>query len=123
MGCGYKIPTNLSLDYRDKHERVAEMKHSIVKFCLYAKYQFTIIFLSCFRGQFAVVRRAKHKRTKDDFAAKFIRKRRAKASRRGVSLENIKREVAVLVQLNHTNIIKVYEIYENRQDVILILEL
>ena len=76
-----------------------------------------------YSGQFAVVKRAKHKTTGVEYAAKFIRKKRAKASRRGVTVEVIQREVAVLLDIDHENIVKLHEVFEDKQDVILIMEL
>ena len=57
------------------------------------------------------------------FSGKFIRKKRARASRRGVLLEDIQREVAILTEINHDNVIQLYDVYENKQEVILVLEL
>lgn len=57
------------------------------------------------------------------YAAKFIKKRRSKSSRRGVSREDIEREVNILKEIEHPNIINLYDVYENKTDVILILEL
>lgn len=74
-------------------------------------------------GQFARVHRCRHRPTGIEYAAKFIRKRRAKASRRGASMEDIEREVAILKAVDHKNIVKLYEVYEDKQDVVLILEL
>jgi death-associated protein kinase len=74
-------------------------------------------------GQFAVVRRCVHKETGLEYAGKFIRKKRARASRRGVLPEDIRREVDILHEIDHDNIIKLYEVYENKQEVILVLEL
>ncbi len=56
-------------------------------------------------------------------AGKFIRKKRTRSSRRGVLLEDIEREVTVLRDINHTNVIQLYDVYENKQEVILVLEL
>uniref|UniRef100_A0A452RZH9 Protein kinase domain-containing protein n=1 Tax=Ursus americanus TaxID=9643 RepID=A0A452RZH9_URSAM len=44
-------------------------------------------------GQFAVVKKCREKSTGLQYAAKFIKKRRTKSSRRGVSREDIEREV------------------------------
>ncbi|KAB0373153.1 hypothetical protein FD755_014812 [Muntiacus reevesi] len=43
-------------------------------------------------GQFAVVKKCREKSTGLQYAAKFIKKRRTKSSRRGVSREDIERE-------------------------------
>ncbi|KAM6948162.1 LOW QUALITY PROTEIN: death-associated protein kinase 3 [Aplochiton taeniatus] len=74
-------------------------------------------------GQFAIVRKCKDKKTSCEFAAKFIKKRRLSSSRRGVSREEIEREVNILREIQHTNIITLHDIFENKTDVILILEL
>uniref|UniRef100_A0A3Q2Z3C9 Protein kinase domain-containing protein n=1 Tax=Hippocampus comes TaxID=109280 RepID=A0A3Q2Z3C9_HIPCM len=77
----------------------------------------------CFLGQFAVVRRCRRRSTGAEYAAKFIKKRRSKSSRRGVTREDIEREVDILKEIRHPNIIALHEVFENKADVILILEL
>ncbi|KAF7205370.1 death associated protein kinase 1 [Nothobranchius furzeri] len=74
-------------------------------------------------GQFAVVRRCRHRSTGAEFAAKFIKKRRSKTSRRGVTRDDIEREVNILKEIQHPNIIALHEVFENKAEVILILEL
>ncbi|KFW95101.1 Death-associated protein kinase 1, partial [Phalacrocorax carbo] len=74
-------------------------------------------------GQFAVVKKCREKSTGQQFAAKFIKKRRTKSSRRGVSREDIEREVSILKEIQHPNVITLHDVYENKTDVILILEL
>ncbi|KAF5902541.1 death-associated protein kinase 2 isoform X1, partial [Clarias magur] len=74
-------------------------------------------------GQFAIVKRCKEKSTGVEFAAKFIKKRQSRVSRRGVRREEIEREVNILQHLQHPNIISLHDVYENRTDVVLILEL
>ncbi|KAJ8333645.1 hypothetical protein SKAU_G00409640 [Synaphobranchus kaupii] len=74
-------------------------------------------------GQFAIVKRCREKSTGLDYAAKFIKKRQSRASRRGVCREEIQREVEILQQIQHSNIITLHDVYENRTDVVLILEL
>uniref|UniRef100_A0A8C3XWR5 Death-associated protein kinase 2 n=2 Tax=Chelydra serpentina TaxID=8475 RepID=A0A8C3XWR5_CHESE len=74
-------------------------------------------------GQFAIVKKCREKSTGVEYAAKFIKKRQSRASRRGVRREEIEREVNILQQIQHANIIKLHDVYENRTDVVLILEL
>uniref|UniRef100_A0A8C3FFW0 Death-associated protein kinase 1 n=1 Tax=Chrysemys picta bellii TaxID=8478 RepID=A0A8C3FFW0_CHRPI len=74
-------------------------------------------------GQFAVVKKCREKSTGLQYAAKFIKKRRTKSSRRGVSREDIEREVNILKEIQHPNVITLHDVYENKTDVILILEL
>ncbi|XP_044213169.1 death-associated protein kinase 2 isoform X1 [Thunnus albacares] len=74
-------------------------------------------------GQFAIVKRCIEKSTGLEYAAKFIKKRQSRVSRRGVRREEIEREVDILQQLQHPNIVALHDVYENRTDVVLILEL
>ncbi|XP_056595999.1 death-associated protein kinase 2 [Triplophysa dalaica] len=74
-------------------------------------------------GQFAIVKCCKEKSTGVEYAAKFIKKRLNRASRRGVRREEIEREVDILQGLQHPNIISLHDVFENRTDVVLILEL
>ncbi|CAM5087311.1 unnamed protein product [Natator depressus] len=74
-------------------------------------------------GQFAIVKKCREKSTGVEYAAKFIKKRQSRASRRGVRREEIEREVNILQQILHANIIKLHDVYENRTDMVLILEL
>ncbi|XP_054475145.1 death-associated protein kinase 2 isoform X2 [Anoplopoma fimbria] len=74
-------------------------------------------------GQFAIVKRCIERSTGVEYAAKFIKKRQSRASRRGVKREEIEREVDILQQLQHNNIVELHDVYENRTDVVLILEL
>ena len=56
-------------------------------------------------------------------ATKFIKKRRLPSSRRGVSREEIEREVSILREIRHPNIITLHDVFENKTHVVLILEL
>ncbi|KAG7261642.1 hypothetical protein CRUP_003348, partial [Coryphaenoides rupestris] len=69
-------------------------------------------------GQFAVVRRCRNRSTGVEYAAKFIKKRRSRSSRRGVTREDIEREVNILKELQHANIITLHDVYENKAEVI-----
>uniref|UniRef100_A0A8C6DWU3 non-specific serine/threonine protein kinase n=1 Tax=Moschus moschiferus TaxID=68415 RepID=A0A8C6DWU3_MOSMO len=74
-------------------------------------------------GQFAIVKKCREKSTGQEYAAKFIKKRQSRASRRGVCREEIEREVSILRQVLHPNVITLHDVFENRTDVVLILEL
>ncbi|XP_072321363.1 death-associated protein kinase 2a [Eucyclogobius newberryi] len=74
-------------------------------------------------GQFAIVKRCVERSTGLSFAAKFIKKRQSMASSRGVRRDDIEREVSILRQIQHENIVTLQDVYENRTDVVLILEL
>ncbi|KAJ8261340.1 hypothetical protein COCON_G00170630 [Conger conger] len=74
-------------------------------------------------GHFAVVKKCREKSSGTGFAAKFIKKRRSKSSRRGVSRDDIEREVSILKEIQHPNVITLHDVFENKAEVILILEL
>ncbi|XP_038640146.1 death-associated protein kinase 2 isoform X1 [Scyliorhinus canicula] len=74
-------------------------------------------------GQFAIVKKCCEKSSGIEYAAKFIKKRQVRASRRGLRREEIEREVNILQHLQHSNIITLHDVYENKTDVVLILEL
>ncbi|XP_061917131.1 death-associated protein kinase 2 isoform X2 [Entelurus aequoreus] len=74
-------------------------------------------------GQFAVVKRCTEKSTGLEYAAKYVKKRQSRGSRRGVRREQIEREVDILKQVQHANVVALHDVYENRTDVVLILEL
>ena len=73
-------------------------------------------------GKFAIVKKCLNKETNIEYAAKYIRKRRG-GGRRGAKMEDIKKEVDILHQIDHPNIIQLYEVYETKLEVILVLEL
>uniref|UniRef100_A0A452DNH7 Death-associated protein kinase 2 n=1 Tax=Capra hircus TaxID=9925 RepID=A0A452DNH7_CAPHI len=74
-------------------------------------------------GQFAIVKKCREKSTGLEYAAKFIKKRQSPASRRGVCRVEIEREVSILRKVLHPNVITLHDVFENRTDVVLILEL
>ncbi|XP_071115765.1 death-associated protein kinase 1-like [Haliotis cracherodii] len=73
-------------------------------------------------GHFAVVRKCSHRLTVVEYAAKFIRKRRG-GGRRGAKMEDIQKEIDLLQEIDHSNIISLYDVYETKTEVILVLEL
>ena len=79
--------------------------------------------LLCFSGEFAVVHRVIEKSTRTEYAAKYIKKKRVETSRRGVAMKDIEKEIHILAEMEHDNIIYLHQVYENEQYVILIIEL
>ena len=114
-----------------ERERLGELasrgsrRRTVVKlvFVYYDLINVNVVHCVCYSGQFAVVRRCRHKQTGEQFAAKSIRKRRSSSSRRGAQLHDIQREVSLLTELDHENIVKLYEVYETQHEVTLVLEL
>ena len=98
--------------------KVSVVHIHIVRWC---QTNWGLIYIVCFyRGQFAVVRRCVHKKSGLQYAAKFMRKRRV---HRGVPTEDIHREVSLLQQFKHPNIVTLHQVFDSRQEVILVLEL
>ncbi len=75
-------------------------------------------------GQFAVVKRVRELTTGHEFAAKFVRKKKCIAGKRGLKREEILREADILSELApHPNIITLHDVFENKHEIILVLEL
>ncbi|CAF3753055.1 unnamed protein product [Adineta steineri] len=75
-------------------------------------------------GQFAVVKCVRELSTGHEFAAKFVRKKKCIAGKRGLKREEILREADILSELApHPNIITVHDVFENKHEIILVLEL
>jgi serine/threonine protein kinase len=75
-------------------------------------------------GQFAVVKRVRELSTGHEFAAKFVRKKKCVAGKRGLKREEILREADILSELApHANIITLHNVFENKHEIILVLEL
>jgi len=72
------------------------------------------------RGKYAAVRRCKHRLNGQQFAAKFLRKRRRSADLR----PEILHEVAVLdACASSTRIVRLHQVFESAHEMILLLEL
>lgn len=101
-----------------------ELFNILLIFILGKYFNFEFLFLfPIFSGRHAVVRRCEKRDDKKEYAAKYIRKRRSPYSRRGVKMEDICKEVSILREMIHPNVVKLYDVYDNGPEVILILEL
>lgn len=74
-------------------------------------------------GHFGVVRRCQERSTGVFYAAKSVKVRKRKGSRLGVEREQVEREVCILQQLQHPNIMRLYDVFANQAEMVLILEL
>ncbi|XP_061461611.1 death-associated protein kinase 2-like isoform X2 [Rhineura floridana] len=74
-------------------------------------------------GHFGVVRRCQERHTGTFYAAKSMKVRRRKGSRLGLDREQVEREVSILQQLQHPNIMRLHDIFAGKAEVVLILEL
>ena len=63
------------------------------------------------------------KNTQTEYAAKFIKKKRLLTSRRGVAREDIQKEIYILAEMEHANVIYLHQVYESGNQVVLVLEL
>lgn len=57
------------------------------------------------------------------YAAKFVRLRRCRGSRPGLERAQVEREVAILRQLDHPNILRLQELFSGTAELVLVLEL
>ncbi|CAG2103053.1 unnamed protein product, partial [Medioppia subpectinata] len=73
-------------------------------------------------GKFATVRRCVERNTGNEFAAKFIRKR-SSTGRIGQTLDDIYREVDLLREIDNKYIVKLYDVFDCGNEMIIILEL
>jgi len=69
-------------------------------------------------GNFAVVKQCRHRETGREYAMKVIDK--SKMANKEDMIEN---EIAIMKQCNHVNIVRLYEEYETRHEIYLIMEL
>lgn len=74
-------------------------------------------------GHFGVVRLCRERSTGTFYAAKFVKTRRCWGSRLGLERAQVEREVAILRQLNHPNIMRLHDLFTSRAEVVLVLEL
>ncbi|NXI01584.1 DAPK3 kinase, partial [Pachycephala philippinensis] len=57
------------------------------------------------------------------YAARFVKTGRCGGSRLGLERAQVEREVAILRQLNHPNIMRLHDLFASRAEVVLVLEL
>lgn len=100
----------------DKQRWMAAIKKSIKLSALTDFYEVGA-FLG--KGKYGVVRRATHKRTKEEVAVKMIKK----AELNNRDLELLKREIEVIKVLQHPSIIRFYDIFEDSEYIVIIMEL
>ncbi|XP_068031281.1 death-associated protein kinase 2-like isoform X2 [Anomalospiza imberbis] len=74
-------------------------------------------------GHFGVVRLCRERSTGSFYAAKFVKMRRGRGGRPGLERAQVEREVAILRQLHHPNIIQLHELFASAAEVVLVLEL
>uniref|UniRef100_A0A8C3U3Z4 Protein kinase domain-containing protein n=1 Tax=Catharus ustulatus TaxID=91951 RepID=A0A8C3U3Z4_CATUS len=79
--------------------------------------------LSRCSGHFGVVRLCRERSTGNFYAAKFVKTRRCWGSRLGLQRAQVEREVAILRQLDHPNIMQLHDLFASRAEVVLVLEL
>lgn len=71
------------------------------------------------KGKYGVVKKAIHKRTRQDVAVKIVKKRDLNLK----DLELLKREIEVIKVLQHPSIIRFYDIFEDQDYIQIVMEL
>lgn len=74
-------------------------------------------------GHFGVVRRCRRRSTGVFYAAKFVKTRRGRGSRRGLERAQVEREVGILRDLQHPNIMRLHDLFASKSEMVLVLEL
>ncbi|XP_048784962.1 death-associated protein kinase 2-like isoform X4 [Lagopus muta] len=74
-------------------------------------------------GHFGVVKKCRERSTGVFYAAKFVKTRRCRGSRRGLERVQVEREVAILRDLQHPNIMQLHDLFTCRAEMVLVLEL
>ncbi|NWW95966.1 DAPK2 kinase, partial [Rhynochetos jubatus] len=74
-------------------------------------------------GHFGVVKRCRERSSGNFYAAKCVKTRRCRGSRRGLGRAEVEREVSILRQLHHPNIMRLHDLFASRAEMVLVLEL
>ncbi|XP_029436244.1 death-associated protein kinase 2-like isoform X1 [Rhinatrema bivittatum] len=74
-------------------------------------------------GHFGVVRKCQERSSGTYYACKFIKTRKCKGSRLGLDREQVEREVFILQQLEHPNIMRLHDVFASKAEMVLVLEL
>ena len=74
------------------------------------------------RGKFAIVKRCVHKKTRKVYAAKLVRKHRSNTHGRS-GREQLLMEISVLSRSTHPKMVRLYDVFETRHEMQIILEL
>ncbi|XP_064257540.1 death-associated protein kinase 2-like isoform X3 [Passer domesticus] len=74
-------------------------------------------------GHFGEVRLCRERSTGAFYAAKFVKMRRGRGGRPGLERARVQREVSILRQLQHPNIIQLHELFSSTAEAVLVLEL
>ena len=72
------------------------------------------------QGAYAIVKQAINKKTKEKFAIKIYEKSKMTESQR---MSSINREINLLKQINHPNIVKLYEVIDTPRQLCIVMEL
>jgi serine/threonine protein kinase len=71
------------------------------------------------KGQFGLVRKAVHKKTKIEAAVKQIKKKKISND----ELDMLRNEIEVLKVCKHPNVVQLYDVFEDRKNIFIIMEL
>eukprot|EP01099_Mayorella_cantabrigiensis_P002953 TRINITY_DN232_c0_g1_i1.p1 TRINITY_DN232_c0_g1~~TRINITY_DN232_c0_g1_i1.p1 ORF type:complete len:350 (-),score=94.23 TRINITY_DN232_c0_g1_i1:637-1686(-) len=71
------------------------------------------------KGGFSVVRECTHKASGEKFAVKCIKKSMVE----GDDIKLLRREIQIMKKVDHPNVLKLYEVYEDKEEFFLVMEL
>ena len=71
------------------------------------------------QGSYAHVRRAKHRGSGEYVAVKIVSKKKMNIE----DLQALETEIELMKQIDHPNIIKLYDVYEDKSHICLVMEL
>lgn len=83
------------------------------------KYSLDYLTLYSHRGAFSIVKKARNKKSKEDVAIKFIEKKFV--DRQDLML--LAREIDIMKKVDHPNVLKLKEVFENDESIALVMEL
>eukprot|EP01017_Pseudomicrothorax_dubius_P013434 TRINITY_DN15907_c0_g1_i1.p1 TRINITY_DN15907_c0_g1~~TRINITY_DN15907_c0_g1_i1.p1 ORF type:complete len:285 (+),score=32.11 TRINITY_DN15907_c0_g1_i1:41-895(+) len=98
-----------------------EWRQWLKRFCILTNFHETYNVIKMIgKGSFSKVYLAEHKETHETFAIKALEKERIRKQAKGK--QAVLNEIDLMQQLDHPNIIKLYEVYESKGSVYFILE-
>lgn len=71
------------------------------------------------KGQFGLVRKATHKKTRTHVAIKQIKKKKISTD----ELDMLRNEIEVLKVCKHPNVVQLYDVFEDRKNIFIVMEL
>jgi len=110
-----KLASNLPVNIYVQPALQQQVKHHQHRHNIKNRYEF---FQTLGRGTYGKVKLGKNKESKKYVAIKTIRKDKIGHP----NMIHIRREIEIMSQTNHPNIIRIYEVFENQEKIVIIME-